>query len=75
MHSWYVAVVFIAVFLSLQCVDHLGHQIVNVEKVQLIFTVADCDGQIVSDIMAECGHSTVVVWAAPFAEQVRKTVD
>ena len=69
------AVKFAAVLFPFQCIQHLLHQIVDVEKLQLCTAVVDADGQIVGDVVAESRHGAVVVGAAPLAEEVGEAVD
>ena len=67
-------VVIAAVGMSLQRVQHLLDQIVNIQKLQLGGRVVDGQGQIVRGIVAEGRHGAVVVGAAPFAEQIGEAV-
>ena len=67
-------VVVAAVGTALQGVQHLLHQVVDVEQLQLGVGVVDLDGQVVGDVITERGHHAVVVGAAPFAEQVGEPV-
>ena len=69
------AVELTAMLLPLQSVQHLLHEIVDVEKLKLRTAVVDADGQIVSDIVAESRHGAVVIGAAPLAEEVGETID
>ena len=62
-------------FPALERGHHLGHKVVDVEQFHVHIRVVHLDGQIVGNIVAEGRHGTVVVRAAPFAEQVRKTVN
>ena len=62
-------------FLALQGVDHLGHQVVDIEQFQLHTRVVDRDGQVVGDVVAEGGYRAVVVGSAPFAEEVREAIN
>ena len=69
------AVIVAAVSMALQRVQHLRNQIVNVEKLQLSGRVVDLNGQIMGYVVAKRGHSGVVVWAAPFAENIREPIN
>ena len=64
-----------AVLLALQAVEHLCHQVIDVEQFQFHAGVIDRDGLLRGDIVAEGGYGTVVVGPAPFAEEVGETVD
>ena len=59
---------------ALQGKQHLVHEVVDVEKLELHSRVVHLDGQSVGDVVAECGHGRVVVRATPLAEQVREAV-
>ena len=60
--------------LSAQARDHLIHQVVDIQQLQLHRWVVDRVRQVVGHRMAERRHRAVVVGPAPFAEQVRETV-
>ena len=62
-------------FLALQRVQHLLHQIVDVEQFKLSRAIINSDGQVVGDVVAEGRHGAVVVGTAPLAEQIRETID
>ena len=64
-----------AVLLPFERIQHLLHQIVDVKKFELGIAVVDPDGQIVGDVMAKGRHGTVIVGAAPLAEEVGETID
>ena len=55
--------------------DHFVHQVVDVQEFEFHGGVVHGERQIVGDGVAERGHGAVVVGPAPFAEQVRETVD
>ena len=55
--------------------NHFFHQVVDVEQFHVHIRVVHLDGQIVSDVVAEGRHGTVVVQTAPLAEKIRETVD
>ena len=59
---------------AFQRVQHLLHQVVDVDQLQLGGGVVHPDGQVVCNIVAEGRHRAVVVGAAPLAEQVREAV-
>ena len=61
--------------MPLKRIEHLGDQVVNVQKFQLGRAVVDRDGQVVGNVIAEGRHGAVVVGAAPLAEQIREAVD
>ena len=65
----------VSVFAVFQCVQHFRNQIIYVYKLQLCIAIVHGYGQIVCGIVAEGCRYAVVVWSAPFAEQVRKAVD
>ena len=54
--------------------DHLVHQVVDVQQLQLHTGVVDLYGQTVGDVVAEGGHRAVVVRAAPLAVEVGEAV-
>ena len=56
-------------------VKHTGDEVVDVEQLELHRGVVDLDGKVVGDVVAEGGHSAVVVGAAPLAKEVGETVD
>ena len=64
-----------AVLFPLEGFDHLVHQVVDVEELELDGGVVDGVGEVVGDGVAEGGDGAVVVGAAPFAEEVREAVD
>ena len=59
---------------ALQRRDHLVHQIVDVQQLQLYAGVVHRDGQVVGIVVAEGGHGGIVVGTAPFSEQVGEAV-
>ena len=59
---------------ALQRCDHLVHQIVDVQQLQLYAGVVHRDGQVVGIVVAEGGHGGIVVGTAPFSEQVGEAV-
>ena len=63
------------VLFAFQCMNHLVNEVVDIEQFQLHTWVVDGDWQVVGDIVAECGYGAVVVGAAPFAIEVRETVN
>ena len=76
LHGEYAqAVEVAAVLFSLEGFDHLVHQVVDVEELELDGGVVDGVGEVVGDRIAEGGDGAVVVGAAPFAEEVREAVD
>ena len=56
-------------------VKHFRNQIIYVKQFKLDISVIYRYGQIVRRIVAEGCRCAVVVWSAPFAEQVRKAVN
>ena len=62
------------VLFALQACYHLVNKVVNVEQFQFYTGVVDGVRQVVSKGIAEGGHSTVVVGAAPLAKQIREAV-
>ena len=69
------AVEFAAMLLAFEAGDHFVHEVIDVEEFQLDTGVVDGIGQVVGDGVAEGGDGGVVVGTAPFAEEVRKTID
>ena len=61
--------------LAFQAGNHLVHQVIDIEELQLHAGVVDGIGQVVGEGVAEGGHSTVVVGAAPFAKEVGEAVN
>ena len=61
--------------LAFQCIDHLVDQIVDVEQFQFHAWVIDGVREVVGHGIAECCNGGVIVWTAPFAEQIRETID
>ena len=64
-----------AVLQALQGKQHLLHQVVDVEKLQTDGGVADGDGKIAGNIVAEGGYRGIIIGAAPFTKEIGKTVD
>ena len=64
-----------SMFAALEAGYHLVYQVVNVEKFQFYTGVIHCVRKIVGKGVAECGHSTVIVGAAPFTKEVREAVN
>ena len=62
-------------FLTLQCVNHLVNKVVDIEKFEFYAWVVDGDGEVVGDVVAECGYGTVIVWTTPFTIEIWETVD
>ena len=62
------------VLIALQGVDHLLDKVVNVEQFELYIWVVDRDGEIIGDIVAECGYGTIIIRSAPFAIEVGETI-
>ena len=60
--------------LSLEGGYHFCYEVVYVEEFELHRGVVDLYGEVVGDVVAEGGYGTVVVGAAPFAEEVREAV-
>jgi len=60
--------------LALEGLNHLVHQVVDIEKLHLDASVIYLDREIVRDVVAECSYGTIVVRSAPFTEKVRETV-
>ncbi len=58
-----------------QRIKQFSNQIVNIQKLQFGRRVIDGDGQVVCIVVAESGNGTVIVRAAPLAEEVWETVD
>ena len=56
-------------------VKHFRNQIIYVKQFKLDISVIYRYGQIVRGIVAEGCHRAVIIWSAPFAEQIRKAVD
>lgn len=64
-----------AVLLAQQGAQHLVHEVVDVEELQLHGWVVHGVGAAVGDGVAEGGHGGVVARAAPLAVEVREAVD
>lgn len=69
------AVVAAAVLLPQQRAQHLVHEVVDVEELQLHAGVAHGVGAAVGDGVAEGGHGGIVARAAPLAVEVGEAVD
>ena len=54
---------------------HLIYKVIDVEELHFHTSVIDLYGKVVGDIIAEGGDGGIVVGAAPFAEEVRETID
>ena len=76
-HQWeYVKTFKLAtMLLTFQGINHLVYEIVNVKQFQFYTWVIDLYRKVVSDIVAECSDSTVVVGTTPLAVKVRKTIN
>ena len=62
------------VLFALQACNHLVNKVVNVKQFQFYTGVVDGVRQVVGKGVAEGGHGTVVVGAAPLAKEVREAV-
>ena len=62
-------------FLSLQPCYHLVDKVIDVQQFQLYARVIDGIGQVICKSVAEGGHSTIIIWAAPLAKEVRKSIN
>ena len=76
-HQWmYVKTFkFATMFLAFQGMNHLVYEIVNIKKLQFYTWVIDLYRKVVSDVIAECSDSTVVVGTTPFAIKIRETIN
>ena len=63
-----------AVLLPAQAGDHLVHQVVDIQQLQLHRRVIDRIRQVIGNRVAERRDGAVVVGPAPFAEEVREAV-
>jgi len=63
------------VFAALEAGYHLVHQVVYIQELQLYTGVVDGVGQVAGKGVAEGGHGTVVVGAAPLAKEVGKAIN
>ena len=61
--------------LSLQPCYHFINQVINIQQLQFNAGVINSIRQIICKSVAEGGHGTIVVGAAPLAKEVRETVD
>ena len=68
------AVKFAAVGLTFQGVQHLLHQIVDIQQLQLGGAVVYLNGKIVGNIIAEGCYRAVIVGTAPLAEEIGKPI-
>ena len=64
-----------AVFLPVQRQQHLFDQIIDVEELQFRTPVIYLNRKIIGNIITECSHRRIIVRTAPFAEQIRETID
>ena len=69
------AVELAAMFLAFECTDHLLHEVIDVEHLKFDRRVVDRDREVIGDVVAEGRDGAVVVRAAPFAVEVRETVN
>ena len=69
------ALVAAAVLTPQQGAQHLVHEVVDVEELELYVRVVHGIGAAVGDGVAECGHGGVVARAAPLAVEVGEAVD
>ena len=63
-----------AVLPALEGQDHLVHQVIYVQQLQLNIGIVDLYRQAVGDVVAEGGHRAVVVRTAPLAVEVGEAV-
>ena len=63
------------VLLALQGVDHLLDKVVDVEQFEFYTWVVDRDGEVIGDVVAECGYGTIIIRSAPFAVEVGEAID
>jgi len=63
------------VLVTLESGKHLVHQVIDIEQLQLYAGVVDGIRQIVGKGVAEGGHGTVVVGAAPLTKQIWEAVN
>ena len=57
-----------------KAIQHLLHQVINVQQLQLHIRVIHLDRQVVRNVIAERSHCAVVVWSAPLSKQIREPV-
>ena len=62
------------VLLALQGADHLFYKVIDVEQFKFYTWIVDCDGEVIGDVVAECGYGGVVVGTTPFAVEVGETI-
>ena len=61
--------------MAFQCFNYFLHQIIYIEQFHLHTAVVNLYGQVVGDVVAEGGYGRIIIWPAPFAEEVRKAID
>ena len=74
---WYYlkSIKFTAMLLVVQTIQHLIHQIINIQQFQFHAGVIHRIRQVVGKSIAERRHGRVVVRTAPFPKQIRETID
>ena len=63
------------VLLALQGADHLFYKVIDVEQFKFYTWIVDCDGKVISNVVAEGGYCTIVVRTTPFAVEVGEAID
>ena len=68
------AVKLTSVSLALESLNHLVHEVIDIEKLHLDAPVIYLDRKVVRDVVAECRDRGIVVRTAPLSEEVRETI-
>lgn len=55
--------------------NHFINKIIDVEQFKFYTWIVDSDGEIIGNVVAECGYCTIVVRTTPFAIEVGEAID
>ena len=61
-------------FFSLQGIDHLFYQIIDIQQFQFHIRIVYLNGQVVGNVMTEGSYRRVIIGAAPFPVQIREAI-
>ena len=62
-------------FFTLQSIYHFFYKVINIKEFKLHTGIINLYGKVVGNVVAKCGNRTVIIGTAPFAKEVRETID
>ena len=74
MHSGYIAILAIAMFIACKCRNEFVHHIIDVAEAQRHIGIIHLNGKTISDIITESSYSRVIVGSTPLTEEVGITI-